>query len=190
MVAEACPSICCTTLTSAPEAMARLAAVCRSWWGCSPGMPMARAASSKAFLNVVTRSGEPRRIPGNTRSSGPLASDVSAQLGYEEWRQGELTALMGLGSAPHQAMSLHRCDGGDDRGPVPVQVDPVDTKGGHLAEPDTGVGEEQNDETVGLVGPGVVARVLARLTRVAAGLCEVVDPVVDQVAVLVPADSG
>ena len=40
---------------------------------------------------------------------------------------------------------------------MPGQIKPADPEGANLAEPDTGVREEQDDESVGLVGAGVVA---------------------------------
>jgi hypothetical protein len=60
----------------------------------------------------------------------------------------------------------------------------VDTEGGHLAEPDSGVGKEGDDEPIGFVGARVVACVRVRVRGVSAGVGEVVDLIVGQIAVL------
>lgn len=104
-----------------------------------------------------------RRPPsdaGEDEVVGPLARDVDAQLCDQEPRNRDLPSLMRLGSPPHQALSLNRSDRGDDGRAVPGQVESVDVQGGHLAEPDSGVGEEEDDEAVCLVGAGVVTGVL------------------------------
>lgn len=50
-------------MTVAPLAMARLAAVCRTWCGWRSGPPIAAVAELNAVRNVLTRSGRPLRIP-------------------------------------------------------------------------------------------------------------------------------
>ncbi|HET7067540.1 MAG TPA: hypothetical protein VFI21_08055 [Nocardioides sp.] len=131
----------------------------------------------------------PAAYPGEHEVVRTPADNEAGELGREERRKRDLTPLMRLGSSPHEAMSLHRSHGGDDRGTVPDQVESVDAEGSHLAEPDAGVGEEEDEEPVGLVGAGVVACVLVGIARVATGTGEVLDLVVGQVPVLVLADA-
>ena len=94
-----------------------------------------------------------------------LAVDVPGKLGGEEPRDRHLAALVGLGVAP-QPLALHRRDGLDDDGAAAAQVEPAHPQGSHLAEPDPGVGEEEHDQSVRPVDPGVEAAVPARIGRV------------------------
>ena len=60
MVADLCPSICCTTFTLAPDAMASDAAVWRIACGCMPVRPSEAAASVRAVRwNLCA--GDPQR---------------------------------------------------------------------------------------------------------------------------------
>ncbi|MFN8194695.1 MAG: hypothetical protein U0R80_10490 [Nocardioidaceae bacterium] len=119
----------------------------------------------------------------------PLAREVAGQLGGQEPGDRHLAALMGLGSAPHQALAGDRCHRLRDDGPVAAEVEPADLERGHLTEADACVGEEQDDEPVHLVGAGVVGRVLARIRGVTALGGQLVDLVVGEVEVLAPADA-
>jgi hypothetical protein len=97
---------------------------------------------------------------------------VTAEVVDQEPRDRHLAALVGLGRAPDHSEALDGRNGlGDDR-TSPRQVDAVHAQRGHLTEPDPGVGEEQHDEPVHLVGALVVCSVLAHLARVAARVCE------------------
>ncbi|MBS2937353.1 hypothetical protein KDN32_06330 [Nocardioides sp. J2M5] len=110
---------------------------------------------------------------------------VVGQLGDQEAGDRHFATIVGLGGAPHQPLSLNRRHGLGDDGTVALQVQPGDAQCGHLSESHSGVGQEEHDEPVGLVGASVEAAELARPGRVAGCRGQVIDLVVGQVAVLV-----
>jgi hypothetical protein len=177
-VAERCPSICWTTFTSAPLAMARLA--------------RCGGAGSGGRGERRTEGADPQHLTGSDAGKDEVVGlallDVCAELGGQECGDWHLASLLGLGAAPDGALSLHGRHRLGDDGAVAGQVEPGDPQCGHLAEPRAGVAEEEHDESVGLVAAGVEAAVLAGFGRVAGG--EVVDLLVGEVAVLVLADPG
>ena len=130
--------------------------------------------------------GAPVADPAEHQVFGLPAGHLSGEAGDEEARDRDLAPLVGLGRTPHQARAgdlSHRL--GDDR-TAAGKVQTTDSKRGHLAEPDAGVGQEQHHQPVGLVAAGGVVAVLVGLGRVSARLCECFDLGVGEVASLVP----
>ena len=184
IVAEPCPSICWTTFTSAPLAIARLAAVWRSWCGCRSGTPIDVGRSAERGPEGA----DPQRLAvadaGEDQVVRLLTVDVIDEFRGEEARDRHLTPPVGLGRSPDEPLSLDRSHGLDDDGAVAAQVEPGDAQRGHLAEPDTGIREEQHDQPVGLVGARVEVAVLARAARVSGRGREVVHLIVSQMGLL------
>ncbi|HEX5089632.1 MAG TPA: hypothetical protein VFV89_17625 [Nocardioides sp.] len=106
--------------------------------------------------------------PGEDELVGRQRLEVRRQLVNEEAWQRDLTPLVGLGCAPDQALALHDGDGLGDDGSATLEVDPARAQRRHLAEADTGVGEEEDSKAVRLVGPLGVRAVLARVRGVSA----------------------
>ena len=103
---------------------------------------------------------------------GLLARDVVSQLGDEEPWDRHLPAFVRFGSAPDQPLALHDGDGlGDGRTPA-GDVEAAHPECGHLAEPDACVGEEQDDEPVGLILAFIEPAMLAHVRRAGARLGE------------------
>ncbi|MEO6510405.1 MAG: hypothetical protein ABIO16_05400 [Nocardioides sp.] len=118
------------------------------------------------------------------------ACDVPHELDGERPGDRHISALMCLGSPPDQSLAGDRRHGlGDDR-PVASKVHSVDPERRHLSEPGAGVGQEQHDQPVHLIGPGVVSGVLARVGWEPRGVGEVLDLLVGQVEMFVLEDAG
>jgi hypothetical protein len=72
---------------------------------------------------------------------------------------------------------------GDGRAPA-GEVEAAHSECGHLAEPDAGVGEEQDDEPVGLILASIEPAMLAHVRRADAGIGEGFDRGVGQESLL------
>lgn len=176
-MSELCPSICWTNLTSA--LLAQLVRV-------QPGRPRAAAATSKwPRRKVVARIGPRCERPGD-QLVGSLRFDESGELLGEEVRDRDVAARVGLGRRPDQAPALSDGDRFGDHRPSGAYVEAATLERRHLAEPHTGVGQEEDDEPVGLAVALGVRPVLAERRRGAAFVGQRFDLGNRQVALLGP----
>jgi hypothetical protein len=78
----------------------------------------------------------------------------------QETRDRHLALLVALGCAPDLSPALHHSHGLGDDGPAPQEIQPAHPQRGQLTKADTGVGKEQDDQSVGPVLALVEAAVL------------------------------
>jgi hypothetical protein len=102
----------------------------------------------------------------------------------EEVREWNLSSRVGLRCRPDEALPLHDGNGLGDHRPASWQIEPADLERSHLAEPDTGVGQEQDDEAVGLAVSLGVGTMLAECRGIPALVGQVLDLRDAQVALL------
>jgi hypothetical protein len=152
IVAELWPSICWTTFTSAPDAIARACGGVPEQVRVQAGDADGLGACAEPQPEGADPKGCTVADPVEHQVAGPLARHMRTELVDEEHRDRDLSALVALRGAPDHALTAQRGHRlGNDRS-LPSQVEAGDPKGGHLAEADAGVGEEQDDEPIHLIG--------------------------------------
>ena len=85
------------------------------------------------------------RSPVKTRSSPDLPGDVLREILDQEARERHLAALVAL-CGPERHHPAHRCHRLSDEHATAQEVESLHPQRGHLAPPQTGVGQEQHDE--------------------------------------------
>jgi hypothetical protein len=97
-----------------------------------------------------------------------LALHQRRELFGQEVRKRDLASRMRLRCRPDEALPLHDGDGLRGQRPASRQIEPSDLERSHFAEPDPGVGQEQDDQAVDLAVPLGVGTMLAECGGVAA----------------------
>lgn len=99
MAAEAWPSSRCTAVTLAPEDTARLAAVCRSSCGVSPGKAGLGSGPVEDPLSEVADTHDAALRSREQKLAGLPAGHCLGEVVHQRPRDGDGPAVVGLGRA-------------------------------------------------------------------------------------------
>jgi hypothetical protein len=135
IVADLWPSICCTTFTFAPDAIASEAAVCLSSCGCSPGRPIAWAAASKPHGGTQPHAERSQPAPQGTRGHPRPYPRRAPQARQRRTAGSAPLAARGPWEFPHLAAALHHCHRLRDVGAPTHQVKAAHAQRRQLAPP-------------------------------------------------------